>query len=65
MGQLSVCKWLYDHGAGDDIIKANIWGNTPMSMACHFGHLSVCKWLFSAGAAKHISKTKHSGRTPL
>ena len=50
-GHLSVCKWLLEVGAGEDItnpIKFN--GFTPLSIACDEGQLSVCKWLILNGA---------------
>ena len=52
-GEVSVCKWLHDHGA--DILKADNYGVTPMSIACLEGHLSVCKWLFEVSGAATIT----------
>ena len=31
---LDTMKWLYDHGAKDDVTKANNNGQTPMWIAC-------------------------------
>merc|ERR1711965_405768 len=49
-GHLSVCKWLYEMGADEDISRANKQGHTPMLIACMCGHLSVCEWLVLNGA---------------
>ena len=49
-GELNVCKWLYHHGAAEDISRADNGGNTPMLLACENGHLSVCEWLVLNGA---------------
>ena len=38
-GELNVCKWLYNHGAAEDISRADIIGNTPMIWACNKGCL--------------------------
>ena len=40
-GELNVCKWLYNHGAAEDISRAdNYIGNTPMHWACYYATLS-------------------------
>ena len=52
-GQLSVCRWLFEVGAAEDIRKANNNGNTPMLLACWQGHLSVMKYLILNSALNH------------
>ena len=49
MGQLSVCKWLLEVGAAEDIFKAHD-GWTPLKIAFHEDHISVCHWLILNGA---------------
>ena len=57
-GELNVCKWLYNHGAAEDISRKGNDGWTPMFWACLYGHLSVCGWLVLNGALKRpISST--------
>ena len=48
-GQLSVCKWLLEVGAAEDIFKAHD-GWTPLKIAFHEDHISVCHWLILNGA---------------
>ena len=64
-GELGVCKWLYDHGAAEDIRKSNAALVTPMYLACWNGHLSVCQWLFEVGAKGDITKANNNGITPM
>ena len=64
-GHLSVCKWLFEVGAAEDITKVNNDGATPMYITCEEGHLSVCKWLFEVGAATDITKADNYGFTPM
>ena len=33
-GHLSVCQWLLEVGATEDISKPNVYGSTPMYVAC-------------------------------
>ena len=65
MGELNVCKWLYDNGAAADVTRANRDGDTPMHYACKYGHLSVCQWLFKVGAAGDINKADIDNDTPM
>ena len=62
-GEVSVCKWLHDHGA--DILKADNYGVTPMGLACQNDNLSMCEWLFDNGAAEDITKVDNDGATPI
>ena len=64
-GELNVCKWLYNHGAGEDISGANNHGETLMSFACEKGHLSVCEWLYKVGTDEDISRADNNGNTPM
>ena len=64
-GELNVCKWLYNHGAAEDITRINKNGFTPMHRACKCGHLSVCQWLFDMGATADITKADNVGRSPM
>ena len=63
--ELNVCKWLYRHGAAEDISRANNLGYTPMFFACKNGHLSVCEWLYKVGAEEDISRADNDGKTPM
>jgi hypothetical protein len=49
--QTDVCKWLYEHGAKDDIKKKNSWGYTPLraSVKTDLG-TSTNHWLILNGA---------------
>jgi hypothetical protein len=60
-----VCKWLYHHGAAEDISRANNNGDTPMLLACFNGHLSVCEWLYKMGADEDVSRVDNYGNTPM
>ena len=63
-GELNVCKWLYNHGAGADISRANNYSDTPMLYACMNGYLSVCEWLYKVGANEDISRRTPSATLP-
>ena len=66
MGELHICKWLFDNGAADDITRvSDMYDNTPLHLASHGGHLSVCQWLHKVGAAGDIPKENLFGQTPL
>jgi len=61
-GQLSVCRWLFEVGAAEDIRKADNDGYTPMCAACQEGHLSVMKYLILNSALNHpVSDTEKEG----
>ena len=64
-GHLSVCTWLFEVGAAEDISTANKNGRTPMYTARWEGHLSVCEWLFEVGTAADITKASNDGTTPM
>ena len=64
-GELNVCKWLFDHGAAEDITTLNNNGESPMLLSCEWGHLPVCEWLFEVGASKHITKVDNLRRSPI
>ena len=64
-GELNVCKWLYNHGAGEDISRADNKGRTPIWWACMNGHLSVCEWLYKVGADEDISRANELSETPM
>ena len=55
-GELKVCKWLYNHGAAEDVTKEDEVHRTPMLFACWMGHLSVCKWLYKVGGGENMLK---------
>ena len=63
-GELNVCKWLYNHGAGADISRANNYSDSPMLYACMNGYLSVCEWLYKVGANEDISRRTPSATLP-
>ena len=63
-GELEVCKWPYNHGAGEDVSYIDLKGNTPMHWACLMGHLEVSIWL-SELAADDITRNNNSGATPM
>ena len=63
-GEVNVCKWLYNHGAAEDISRADM-DRTPMICACMNGHLSVCEWLYKVGAEEDISRADNYGQTPM
>ena len=65
MGELNVCKWLYNHGAQTDVTGLNYEDKTPMHFACINGSLSVCKWLFENGANGDISKPDEDNFNPM
>ena len=62
-GHLSVCEWLYEVGAAEDITKASNNDGLPCRHRLLHGHLSVCKWLFEVGAAKDIIKVARTSGT--
>ena len=64
-GELNVCKWLFDHGAADDITVEHGTDHSPMQLACSRGHLAVCQWLVKMGAAEDITKCDDVGTTPM
>jgi hypothetical protein len=64
-GEVDVCKWLYHHGAAENISRADDFGFTPMLSACGGGHLSVCEWLYKVGAEEDISRANDGGFTPM
>jgi len=56
--ELNVCKWLYNHGAAEDISNTNNGGKigmTPMRWARQQENMSVCKWLVLNGAMNNES----------
>ena len=63
-GELNVCKWLFDHGAAEDITTLNNNGESPMLLSCEWGHLPVCEWLFE-GARASITKVDNLRRSPI
>ena len=66
MGELHVCRWLFDHGgAAEDITRMDNQEQTPMLLACEGGHLAVCKWLYEVGAADDICRCDEDGRSPI
>jgi NACalpha-BTF3-like transcription factor len=65
LGELHVCQWLFENGAGEAITEVNSLGYCPMQCACEYGHLPVCKWLFKVGAAADITKADNDGFTPM
>merc|ERR1711965_1257591 len=56
LGDLEMCRIHFNHGAAEDIRKADEKGSTPILHACMNGHLSVCEWLYKVGATENISK---------
>ena len=54
-GNLSICKWLFENGASEDISKPDKDGFYPMHCACD-SNFSVCRWLYDMGAVEDISK---------
>ena len=64
-GHLSLCQWLYSHGAAATVSRVDNYGITPLFMACGKGHLLVCQWLGEVCAAEDLTKANHQGYTPL
>ena len=64
LGEVNVCKWLFEVGASV-VIDRMEHGNTPMHSACGKGHLPMCKWLYEVGAAADITKADSNGSTPM
>jgi ankyrin repeat protein len=64
-GHLSLCQWLYSHGAAATVSRVDNYGITPLFMACGSGHLLVCQWLAEVCAAEDLTKANHQGYTPL
>jgi hypothetical protein len=48
-GDLEVCEWLRQHGAAQDVTRANNGGLTPMLRACVNRRVPVCQWLLRLG----------------
>ena len=68
LGELSVCIWLYERGAAEDVAKAEAkHRETCMMRAALNGHLSVCKWLLkvSGGAVAITTAVNNDGDTPV
>lgn len=66
MGELHVCKWIYNNGGSEKIFETNEDGITPMFLACMSGHLEVCQWLFDNGAMEDVTKASNDyGFTPM
>lgn len=64
-GELMMAKWLYEHGAAEDVARPNNKGYTPMHLACYGGHLSVCEWLYEMGVDGDIRRLNNNGSTPM
>ncbi len=64
-GELGVCKYLLEQGAGHHIRQAEKGGETPLMKACRGGHLNVATWLYLNGAATDVTRADTVGRTPL
>ena len=64
-GDLEVCEWLRQHGAAQDVTRADNYGHTPMSRACHGGHVEVCERLRQHGAAEDVARADNDGETPM
>ena len=43
LGELGVCRYLVDHGVGEEIRARDNLGKTPMHWACKGGHLHVVR----------------------
>ena len=56
LGDLEMCRNLFENGAANDTKTMAGNSSTPMAFACEEGHLSVCKWLYEVGAAADIRK---------
>jgi hypothetical protein len=66
LGDLPICKLLYEHGAENDVNQTSRnRGWTPMMLACVGGHLQVAKWLMSVGAGPSVCLADSDGCTPL
>ena len=44
-----MCEWLRQHGAAEDVTRADNYGLTPMCIACEGGHVLLCQWLVRVG----------------
>ena len=65
VGDLDICRHLYEHGAVGTVRTKSIAGVTPMHAACPHGHLNVAQWLFEMGAAEDIRAKGDEGYTPV
>ena len=58
-------RYLFAHGAEEDVLRENRNGSICMYRAAFFGHLPVMSWLLEVGAAETITKRNKYGGTPL
>ena len=61
----SLCQWLYDVGAKNDIFQADKNFHTPMSVACYYGHISIAQWLYENGPRDDIVNVNKTGCSPF
>ena len=64
-GELGVARWLFAHGAAEQLRTPDSKGWTPMMWACFEGFLNISTWLFQMGAAEDIRTTDEAQQTPL
>ena len=60
-----MCEWLRQHGAAQDVTRANGSGVTPIAMACEGGGVEVCAWLRQHGAVEDVTRATNYGYTPM
>lgn len=51
LGELTVARWLYEHGREGDATRKNKLGFSPFAFACMFGRRDVIRWLYQIKAA--------------
>lgn len=62
--KFDICRWLYEHGARDDITKTDGHGCTVIYFAYKHGHLQFCKWLYINGLSD-INRPFEDGDTTM
>ena len=51
-GSLKICKWLFQHGAHDDVRTANFYGMTPLIASYREREYQIVKWLLTTPAVE-------------
>ena len=51
-GNLKICKWLFQHGAHDDVRTPNFYGMTPLIASYRAREYQMVKWLLTTPAVE-------------
>ena len=65
LGDIGVCKYLFENGAAADIRTKNSQGWPPIVVACREGKLQAAQWLYEAGASADVDCRSANGFTAL